>query len=250
MSLLDGLVGAWVPSLGATAGTLLDRSAHGSHGTLTNMDASDWEMTTTGRAIRAAGGQEFIESDFSGLPAADVPFTLFFDCRVFGFRNLAVFGGVGAGGLPVLGAPVGRYWLNYTSNFFFWGGANDWNTAVPMIYNQDMRVCWRYDGINMQLLINGTQAATRTGYTPSVAASRLTLFSRHPSGATVPDCTVRQFCVWDRALTPREIKRLDTTTAGEWLARKRRRVYSITAAPVVYGQRIPRHRTIIGGGLR
>ena len=246
-----GLVGAWVPSIGVTGGTLRDVSGRGSHGTLTNMDAAtDWEMTATGRAIRAAGGQEFIESDFAGLAAADVPFTLFFDCRVFAFKNLAVFGGVGVGGLPVPGGNVGRYWLNFSSNFYFWGGANDWNTGFAMVYNQDIRVAWRYDTVNMQLFVNGSLAATRTGYTPSVAASKLTLFSRHPSGSTVPDCTVRQFCVWDRALTANEIRRLDAATAGEWLKRKRRRVYSITAAPVVYGQRLPRHRTILGGGLR
>jgi hypothetical protein len=37
---------------------------------------------------------------------------------------------------------------------------------------------------------------------------------------------------------------------GNWLARKRRRVYSIPAGVIVYGQRLPRHRTILGGGLR
>ena len=225
-----GLVGAWVPSLGVTGNTLRDVSGRGSHGVLTNMDAaSDWEMTATGRAIRAAGGQEFIESAFAGLPAADVPFTLFFDCRVFALRQLSVIGGVGVGGLPVPGGNVGKYWLNYFGNFYFWGGGNDWDTGIPMIYNQDLRVCWRYDGVNMQLFINGEQAATRTGYTPSVASNDLTLFSRHPSGSTVPNCTVRQFCVWNRAITPNEIRRLDVAKAGEWLSRKRRRVYSIPA---------------------
>ena len=248
-TLLHGLVGAWCPALGPSGYTLLDRSGRGHHGTMTNMDAAtDWEMTATGRAIRAAGGQEFIESDFSGLPAADVPFTLFFDCRIFAYKNLAVFGGVGVGGLPVPGGNVGKYWLNYLGNFYFWGGANDWDTGVSMVYNQDIRVAWRYDGVNMQLFLNGTQAATRTGYTPAIAASKLTLFSRHPGGSTVPDCTVRQFCVWDRALTPNEIRRLDTAKAGEWLAQRRRRVYGIAATaakPYLFSNR----GQVIGGGM-
>ena len=42
-NLFKGLIGAWVPSLGVTGGTLRDVSGRNNHGTLTNMDpASDW----------------------------------------------------------------------------------------------------------------------------------------------------------------------------------------------------------------
>lgn len=43
MALLDGIVGCWSPSLGATGYRLMDRTPCDNHGTLTNMDAgTDW----------------------------------------------------------------------------------------------------------------------------------------------------------------------------------------------------------------
>jgi len=51
-NLWDGLVGAWMPSLGVTGDTLRDVSGNGNHGTLTNMDAaSDWVATSKGLAL-------------------------------------------------------------------------------------------------------------------------------------------------------------------------------------------------------
>jgi hypothetical protein len=51
-NILQGLVGAWCPSLGPSGYTLLDRSGRGQHGTLQNMDAaSDWVGTPTGWAL-------------------------------------------------------------------------------------------------------------------------------------------------------------------------------------------------------
>lgn len=45
-SLRQGLVGCWVPSLGATGLTLLDRSGRNNHGTLTNMGGqNNWRVT-------------------------------------------------------------------------------------------------------------------------------------------------------------------------------------------------------------
>jgi hypothetical protein len=42
-SLRQGLVGCWVPSLGASGFRLIDRSGYGNHGVLTNMDpGTDW----------------------------------------------------------------------------------------------------------------------------------------------------------------------------------------------------------------
>jgi hypothetical protein len=51
-NLWDGLVGAWMPSLGVTGETLRDVSGNGNHGTLTGMDAaSDWVATSKGLAL-------------------------------------------------------------------------------------------------------------------------------------------------------------------------------------------------------
>ena len=58
-NLWDGLVGAWMPSLGVTGETLRDVSGNGNHGTLTNMDAaSDWVGTSKGLALDYTGGNQ------------------------------------------------------------------------------------------------------------------------------------------------------------------------------------------------
>jgi len=50
--LWNGLVGAWMPSLGVTGDTLRDVSGNGNHGTLTNMDpATDWVTSEKGLAL-------------------------------------------------------------------------------------------------------------------------------------------------------------------------------------------------------
>ena len=78
-NLWDGLVGAWMPSLGVTGDTLRDVSGNGNHGTLTNMDAAtDWVTTSKGLAL-----------DFDGIgDHASIP-----DSPVFklGFSDFSAF---------------------------------------------------------------------------------------------------------------------------------------------------------------
>ena len=60
-NLLQGLVGAWCPSLGPSGYTLLDRSGRGSHGTLTNMDAgSDWVGSPGGWTLDFDGSNDYV----------------------------------------------------------------------------------------------------------------------------------------------------------------------------------------------
>jgi len=60
-NLWDGLVGAWMPSLGVTGETLRDVSGNGNHGTLTNMDAAtDWVATSRGLALDYDGGNDYV----------------------------------------------------------------------------------------------------------------------------------------------------------------------------------------------
>ena len=62
-NILQGLVGAWCPSLGPSGYTLLDRSGRGQHGTLTNMDAgSDWVGTSGGWALDFDGVNDYVDA--------------------------------------------------------------------------------------------------------------------------------------------------------------------------------------------
>lgn len=60
-NILQGLIGAWCPTLGPSGYTLLDRSGRGQHGTLTNMDAgTDWVGTPGGWALDYDGTNDYI----------------------------------------------------------------------------------------------------------------------------------------------------------------------------------------------
>jgi hypothetical protein len=60
-NILQGLIGAWCPSLGPSGYTLLDRSGRGNHGQLQNMDAgSDWVGTAGGWASDFDGTNDYV----------------------------------------------------------------------------------------------------------------------------------------------------------------------------------------------
>ena len=72
MSLRQGLIGGWCPSLGPTAGTLLDRSAFRRHGTMTNMDPStDWVGDVGGYALKFRGGAQYVGVSMQSPTAGD-----------------------------------------------------------------------------------------------------------------------------------------------------------------------------------
>ncbi len=60
--LWDGLVGAWVASLGPTGWTLFDASGRHNHGTLTNMDpATDWVIGPNGWTLDFDGVDDYVD---------------------------------------------------------------------------------------------------------------------------------------------------------------------------------------------
>lgn len=60
-NLWRGLVGAWVPALGVTGGTLIDQSPYKRNGILTNMTpGADWVMTKDGYALDLDGTNDYI----------------------------------------------------------------------------------------------------------------------------------------------------------------------------------------------
>jgi hypothetical protein len=62
-NLKNGLVAAWIPSLGSTGYRLVDRVGS-NHGVLTNMDAgSDWVMSGNGLALDFDGSNDYVDID-------------------------------------------------------------------------------------------------------------------------------------------------------------------------------------------
>jgi hypothetical protein len=77
MSLTDGIVGCWSPSLGASGYRLLDRSQYSNHGTLTNMDSTDWTATPVGLGLDFDGSNDFVNCGARGGALTNsIPFSV------------------------------------------------------------------------------------------------------------------------------------------------------------------------------
>ena len=71
-----GLVGAWVPALGPTGGTLHDVAGSARDGTLTNMDpATDWVVGSPGSVLDFDGSNDYVNVPIAGLPVVE-PLTM------------------------------------------------------------------------------------------------------------------------------------------------------------------------------
>jgi hypothetical protein len=84
-NLWDGLVGAWMPSMGVTGKTLRDVSGNENHGTLTNMDpATDWVTSEKGSALDFDGNNDFVtQADPQGSFARSGSDDLTVSCWVY-----------------------------------------------------------------------------------------------------------------------------------------------------------------------
>lgn len=244
-ALWKGLVGAWVPSLGVTGGTLRDVSRRGNHGTLTNMDpATDWQVSG-GWSLDFDGSNDYVAVGSHQWSETPNTISLWVRPTTTGANQYLFDGGTSSAfgfgvSIRIMNTRQIRYW-SYNANF-------NVTTAATVSAGKWYHIAGSFDGSTSRVFINGALAGSRTGDSLDSVTGSYRIASSQilggPANGKMDD--VRFF---QRALTPAEIKTL-ATERGIGLTRKRRRVYSVTAAPVVYGQRIPRHRTILGGGLR
>jgi len=121
---------------------------------------------------------------------------------------------------------------------------------VPTIGQGWHQTVLHCDGSTLRVQHDGKQLSSTISHTKQIndLQQGLRLSDDHQNSKI--DGSIAETAFWSRDLTQPERMQLWLSGPGEWLARKRRRVYLSTAAPVVYGQRLPRHRTILGGGLR
>ena len=241
MSLTDGLVGAWVPSLGPTAGVLLDRSAYSNHGTLTNMDpATDWQASG-GWCLDFDGNNDFVSVGDHQWSATRNTISLWVRPSATG-ANQFLFDGstsssLGFGvSIRITNTATVRYW-SYNANF------NVTSTATVSAGNW-YHLAGSFDGTTSRVWINGVLAGSTTGDSLNSVTGSYRIGSSQilggPANGKIDD--VRFF---QRALTPAEIKTL-ATGRGVGLERKRRRVYSIPAGPVFKAAWAARATTIAG----
>lgn len=209
-NLWDGLVGAWMPSLGVTGGTLRDVSGNGNHGTLYNMDApTDWVATSKGLALDFDGFDDYVDC---GRPS------------------------MGVGKLTV------NAWIKLNAGNIFQhlvdSSSNSWHLALlnnnkPYFYNgATLHTLTETLSTNTWYMITGVQGSTLdlhvNGVLSQSISSNVNLttnnihIGRWQNGGRNFNGRMANISIYNRALSPTEIKQLYVDSLAPF--RKKQRV--------------------------
>ena len=236
-NLWKGLVGAWMPSFGVTGNTLKDVSGNGNDGTLTNMDAAtDWVGTSKGLALDFDGDNDYIEL---GSISANNPLTL------DGNRGgTIVCNALTRSGDPfqrlfdksTAGTAINGYNLCLDNNYGLHGSINGrWAyTGKTYNYNQSYQFAWSFIGDDWKYY-QDAEILPHTIFTgplwsdvPQVTTNARIGSWNHSTGRELKG-NVSSLLIYNRALSPTEIKQLYLNPAAPFL-RKQQTVGISTAA--------------------
>lgn len=175
MALSDGLVGYWSPWLGSSGYRLLDRTRYANHGTLENMDATDWVGSTirgrSGSSIELDGVNDWVSASSRpiGVLTQNVSVSVWFTVSATG-RTSTLYSVNAATNLNQRCQAIAP-WSDNNIYFDFGGSSganrltitgqswplNSWNHMVFVAGVSGMRV-WR----NGLLIGSSTTAVTRS----------------------------------------------------------------------------------------
>jgi len=221
-NLKQGLVGAWCPSVAGNGLLLPDLSGYGNHGTLTNMDASDWVGTDKGRALDFDGGNDYVDLGSS----IQNTFTL------LTFRSLILFKNINKKQAIISSytlSPQGGWGVellqNNTVNFFGFQNTTafiETQTTQKISVNSWTDIVCIFNNGTASIYLNGLLAATASGvpFIYKVSSVRI--------GAAVTneiylDGQIVDARIYNRALSPSEIKQLYEGGPGFGLRQERKR---------------------------
>ena len=226
MALSDGLVGAWCPSLGATAGTLLDRAGRNNHGTLTNMDpATDWVQSGGRGALDFDGVNDFVSlgnsASLNPTTAISLACWVRYSASVAIWcigRDDATLGRSFALGVRASSDRVLSLQINGTQTIAS-------SLAVPQNTWTHLAITGS-PGIGYRAYQDGVQTGSATWGAPASTTGSTTIGARTYAGSQgywagqIDDAGI-----WARGLTPPEIQQLYRQGRGAWLRQTRRRTY-------------------------
>jgi hypothetical protein len=225
--LWDGLVGAWMPSLGATGGTLRDVSGNDNHGTLNGMDAaSDWVATSKGLALDFDGVDDYARC-LDANNAAD--FDVKNGCSFFvEFTADNVSGGTSFSSsnpryfiaksddnhvtrsnylVRLLGQRIEFTYCNAFQSY------NGFYTTDPLVNVGERYFAGvMHDGTSVRMFINGREVSVTT-YAGSATNNSLTgkadiWFGSQFASQRFFDGRIHSTSIYNRALSPQEIQEL------------------------------------------
>jgi len=230
-NLLKGLVGAWCPSLGVTGGILRDVSGRNNHGTLTNMDpATDWVIDGGKGALDFDGVNDYINCGKPDLSTGN------YTCVAWIKVN------------PVGGSiQIASNWTGGSSGCHFASVVNGklYGFAGIEIYNasDDLRdgkwhlVSVRRVGNFGLFNVDGKETFGSTIGSNDAGASPLNIGSRADAVSQTFSGQIAEVLLWNRALSPNEIRQLYQLGRGGLFALKSRRITTTIPA------RIPNSRS-------
>jgi hypothetical protein len=256
-TILQGLIGAWCPTLGPSGYRLLDRSGRGQHGTLTNMDAgSDWVGTSGGWALDFDGTNDYVT--FGNPPGLNTAINLTVSAwlytRVTTFFELGKYRSNQPGFL-LYGATATGFSFDGRegSGAYISSGASG---AIST--NQWYHVVGRKAGNVWSISVDGLQKNSGTSGTGTVVLSNSNPFE---IGRLLADSTpegyqnglIGEVAIWNRALTAPEVWQLYQAGRGGLgrLLTPQRRSYAfrVPAAAVKSWLFVNRGQVIGGGTL-
>ncbi len=251
MGLREGLVGAWCPSLGPTAGTLLDRSGRNNHGTLVSMDQStDWVQSGGAGALDFDGTNDYVL----------IPLRSWYD-QLTGNKTVSAW--------VKTSSPGGSFRTVISRDKTF---SITLQNSVFGIYSW-ADVAFRSSGVNVAdgrwhhllVRVNAGVAAGSQCYVDGVAAGAAFLYSTQAGNATndisictalsatnavfpeYVNCQADDLAVWNRPLTDSEIRQLYQRGRGGWLREPRRR--ELFFVPPTFRAAWIQRAKLIGGGV-
>jgi hypothetical protein len=262
MGLRDGLVGAWCPSFGPTASTLLDRSGRNNHGTLINMDQStDWVQSGGAGALDFDGTNDEVNCGTSSATAS-LATTTNNPGGTFSFwirpNSVAVSGTIMARND---GNSVQAGWwllqINQTVQITFErtvGNARhtsanalttdwqhvvlSWRAGLPGTTSTGDFLAWR-NGQSITMSANAVGSGTQAADSDLVETLYLARYGKTTSGGNGFFAgQLDDIAVWKRQLTASEIQQLYRQGRGQWLRPPRRRVYGYAATSTGRRRRI------------
>ncbi len=244
-NLWDGLVGAWMPGLGVTGGTLRDVSGNRNHGTLTNMDpATDWVTSEKGLALDFDGVDDQVLADISVNDLklnSNLPRTVTSEFYLNDTSKQCLTGY----GQESNNAHYYLFVVN--GNWYFSGFNNDFDSGVAAT------VGWHsfavsYVGSDLLLFVDGKQIAEATK-SLTTGPGDLSIGAK-ANGVFPSTAEISSVLIHNRILSPQEIKQLYVDPLAPFRQR-RRAIASTQAAPAFnnWYARPGRTNRIVGSGV-
>ena len=247
--LWDGVVGAWCPSLGPTGLRLHDHSRRNNWGTLSNMDAAtDWTVSGGQYALDFDGTNDYVRVA-EGMPQWRA-ISVWVSLNTTGTaQNIAESYGASAvsKGLLLYASSAGKAAFDGRDS----GGAyRSSGVSTTTVVNVGWVHLFGQYSDRLQIYVNGVlesqTATTLSGFATTVDLN----IGGLDTGGEVPPTTawtsgmIDDLVLYDRALSPHEIRRLYLLGRGGMFERRRRTLRRV-AVEQATGNR--RRRIICGG---